>query len=333
MSAIRVMNALVQKVAARKKQHVGSVAVSKGKAGVAEVSADEVTVVAATEAQGASQPTSSRKRRAPSTPGPLGQSGSSGELGPPQTDAVPLRQFKPDPRSKVFRSRSGLFDMYRDDHRIIGADPSALAGALLRDVISEADAAYLQELNWSELVMRSTAASAEAAFLNAEVAFRATNLRKQSSKDARAFQATSAELEKKLADLAEALAKEKANSQRREDDMRQGFAAETLKLKNELRMVEVQLEASREEARSAEEKAMTAQAALAKGSEAFKEDFLKSEEFALTVAERALGFIYVGFDGAVAQFKEAGYPPEGSSADFLDAQKVVDNLPPEDPEA
>ncbi|XP_073041960.1 uncharacterized protein [Primulina eburnea] len=320
------MNALNQKAAARKRQQASSDAASKGKA-VAEASTEEVTVVAFTEALEASQSAPSRKRRAPGTPGPVGQSGSNGELGSFQNEAVPLRQFKPDPRSKVIRCRSNLYDIYRDDLRIVGSGPTSLAGAVLRDVVSQADADFLQELNWSELVSRSTSASAKVALLNAEVAFRATNFKKQSSKDTRAFQATSAELEKMLADLSEALEKEKANSKRREDDMRQGFAAETLKLRNELRLMEVRLEVSQEEIRASQKVARAAQDDLKKGAESFKEDFLKSKEFALTVAENALGFIYVGFEGAVAQFKEAGYPPKGSSADFLDSQKVVDNLP------
>ncbi|XP_073055413.1 uncharacterized protein [Primulina eburnea] len=323
----RVMNALIQKVAARKQQKASSDAASKGKAVAAEVSTEEVTMVTVTDAREAPQSASSWKRRAPGTSSPVGQSGSSGELGPLQTDVVPLRQFRPDSRSKVIRWRSNLNDMYRNDIRIIGTGPTSLAGAVLWDVVSEADPNFLRELNWSELVSRSTSASAEAALLNAEVAFRATNFRKEYSKDARAFQTTSFELDKKLADLTETLEKEKANSKRREDDMRQGFAAETMKLKNELRGMEVRLEASHEEIRASQEVARAAQGDLKKGSVVFKEAFLKSKEFALTVAERALDFIYVGFDGVVAQFREAGYPPEGFSADFLDAQKVVDNLP------
>ncbi|XP_075507629.1 uncharacterized protein LOC142544469 [Primulina tabacum] len=311
------MNALIQKVAARKRQQASSDAASKGKAVVAEASTEEVTVVAVTEALEASQSAPSRKRRAPGTPGPVGQSGSSGELGPFQNEAVPLCQFRPDPRSKVLRCRSNLYDMYRDDLRIIGSGPTSLAGAMLRDIVSQADADFLEELNWSELVSRSTSASAETALLNAEVAFRATNFRKQSSKDTRAFQTTSAELKKKLADLTEALEKEKANSKRREDDMRQGFAAEALKLKNELRVAEVRLEASQEEIKAAQEVAKVALADLEKGSEAFKEDFLKSEEFALTVAEKALGFIYVGFDGAVAQFRRLVTLRRGPQLIFL----------------
>lgn len=122
--------------------------------------------------------------------------------------------------------------------------------------------------------------------------------------------------------------------------MREGFAAEALKFKNELRLMEVRLQASQEAIQAKQEQLSLAQqdvasarAELQKSSEDFKKDFLKSEEFSLTIAEKALGFLYVGFDGAVSQFKEAGYPPEGSSADFLDAERVVNNLPPEDPEA
>lgn len=95
--------------------------------------------------------------------------------------------------------------------------------------------------------------------------FRANNFRKQYAKDSKLFRATSAELEEKITDLSTLLKKESANSKRNEEDLRLGFKVERLKLKNELRVVEVRLEAAVEEARKTREELTLAQLDIAKG--------------------------------------------------------------------
>lgn len=160
VSANRVMNALIQKVAARKPHKGSSAGAGKGKAAASEVIRDEVPVVTIADVP-EPPPSSSRKRRAPETPRPHGQSPSSVELGFVQPEAVPIRQVRPDSASRVLRCRSSLYDMYREDLRIIGAGPTPLGGAVLRDVVSTADAEFLQSLSWSDLLMRSHSATAE----------------------------------------------------------------------------------------------------------------------------------------------------------------------------
>lgn len=54
---------------------------------------------------------------------------------------------------------------------------------------------------------------------------------------------------------------------------------------------------------------------------------IKSEEFVEIIGDKALGFLNIGFDGCVEQFRSAGYPPEGTSSDFLDVNKVLESLP------
>lgn len=123
----------------------------------------EVPTAGITEEKGDSQATLSRKRKTPGTSGPVPASKTSGEDELPPPEAQPLRQVRPGsyPHARVMRSRSSFMDMYRDDLRLVGVDPSPLAGQVLRDVTSKADAEYLDSLGWSELVARSNSSLAE----------------------------------------------------------------------------------------------------------------------------------------------------------------------------
>lgn len=149
------------------------------------------------------------------------------------------------------RGQTTLFYMYRDDLRLIGVDPSPLAGQVLRYISSNADAENLDSLGWAELITRFNSATVEAALFNAKVIFRATNFRKHHAKDSKVFQTNYAELETKMVELQSLLEKESANSKRMKEDMQMGFEADRLKMKNELRVAKVRLEAAREEARKA----------------------------------------------------------------------------------
>lgn len=57
-----------------------------------------------------------------------------------------------------------------------------------------------------------------------------------------------------------------------------------------------------------------------------KEELLQSPEFCDLVGAREAPFLEKGFEGAVSQFKKVGYPLEGASLDFLNLQKLLDNI-------
>lgn len=61
-----------------------------------------------------------------------------------------------------------------------------------------------------------------------------------------------------------------------------------------------------------------------------KEELFHSEEFYDLLGAKAAHILEKGFYGAVAQFKKVCYPPEGASLDFLDLQKVYDDILDED---
>lgn len=155
------MNAIIKKAEARRRLKASSAGVDKGKAAVAEAIREEVPMVTIAEESEAPQLTSSRKRRAPETPRPTGQSASSGEAGSIRTEVLPIRQVRSDNYAQVIRCRSSLYEMYRDDLRIVGVGHTPLAGAVLRDVPSAADAEFISGLSWSELLTRSNSAMAE----------------------------------------------------------------------------------------------------------------------------------------------------------------------------
>lgn len=52
-----------------------------------------------------------------------------------------------------------------------------------------------------------------------------------------------------------------------------------------------------------------------------KKTFLDLEEFYSLLGDRAAIMFEYGFDRAVAQFKKASYPPEGSPSDFINLLK------------
>lgn len=61
-----------------------------------------------------------------------------------------------------------------------------------------------------------------------------------------------------------------------------------------------------------------------------KEELFRLEEFYDLLGAKATPFLEKRFQGVVAQFKEAGYPPEGATSDFLDLQRVLNDIPNED---
>lgn len=60
-----------------------------------------------------------------------------------------------------------------------------------------------------------------------------------------------------------------------------------------------------------------------------KEKLFQSAEFYDLPGIKLASFLEKGFKGAIAQFKEAAYSPEGVSLDFLDIQKVLNDIPDE----
>lgn len=57
-----------------------------------------------------------------------------------------------------------------------------------------------------------------------------------------------------------------------------------------------------------------------------KEELLHSLEFYDLAGAKVAPFLEKGFEGAISQFREAGYPPEGASLGFSNFQKVLDNI-------
>lgn len=57
-----------------------------------------------------------------------------------------------------------------------------------------------------------------------------------------------------------------------------------------------------------------------------KEELFQLEEFYDPLGAKATPFLEKEFQGAVTQFKETGYSPEGTSLDFLDLQKVLNDI-------
>lgn len=174
---------------------------------------------------------------------------------------IPLRQVRSDGHAHVHCCHSNIFYMYRDDLCIFGVEPTSLAGAVLRDLPSGSDVDYLHSLSWYELTLRSNSSNVEvillslvsvflSAFpqddlLNVEVDLTANGFRKQFLKESKAFETTTAALGQKLPDLLSLFEKVSANAKTQEEEMRLGSEAGLLKLKNELWVVDVHLEAAK----------------------------------------------------------------------------------------
>lgn len=60
-----------------------------------------------------------------------------------------------------------------------------------------------------------------------------------------------------------------------------------------------------------------------------KKVFLEFKEFFNLLCSHYVIMFEDNFEGVIQWFKEAGYPPEGVSPDFLDLSKALDILPEE----
>ncbi|XP_073036388.1 uncharacterized protein [Primulina eburnea] len=227
---------------------------------------------------------------------------------------------------------SSVHHLYTSDSAIVGRGPTQLAQKIMYQLPSEADAAFMSSLGWSDLLRRACSSVTEGMMYVGEVAERAHTARSDSCKELREVQALreqlqatidemkvshAEELSESQAQLSESqiqcgeLSKQKQESQRLIEDQ----AKEIQKLKKELKNSQAELK---------DTKARHVAEAFS-----FKEEFLKSEEFIEICGPKAFHYLGVGFEGAVGLFHAQGYPPPGAPTDFIDFESFISSLPPD----
>ncbi|XP_073033915.1 uncharacterized protein [Primulina eburnea] len=204
---------------------------------------------------------------------------------------------------------SAVHPLYTSDSAIVGRGPTHLAQKIMYQLPSDADAAFLGSLGWSDLLRRTCSSVIEGMMYVGELAERAHAARSDSCQELRKaralreqLQATidemkvshAEELSESHAQLSESqiqcgeLSKQKQESQRLIEDQ----AKEIQKLKKELKNSQAELK--------------DAKARHVAEASSFKEEFLKSEEFVEICGPKAFHYLGVGFEGAVGLFHAQG---------------------------
>lgn len=57
-----------------------------------------------------------------------------------------------------------------------------------------------------------------------------------------------------------------------------------------------------------------------------KKEFMFSVDFYDILSEHTMKMFEIDFDGAICQFQEVGHPPKGIALEFLDLQKIFDEI-------
>ncbi|XP_073019444.1 uncharacterized protein [Primulina eburnea] len=209
---------------------------------------------------------------------------------------------------------SAVPPLYTSDSAIVGRGPTHLAQKIMYQLPSEADAAFMISLGWSDLLRRTCSSVTEGMMYVGELAERAHTARSDTCRELREGQALREQLQATIDEMKVSHAKELSESQ-----------AQLSESQAQLRSLKLNSRSPRSNAAELKD----AKARHATEASSFKEEFLKSEEFNDICAPKAYHFLEVGFKGAVGLFEAQGYPPPGAPTDFIDIESFVASLPPD----
>ncbi|XP_073299757.1 uncharacterized protein [Primulina huaijiensis] len=204
---------------------------------------------------------------------------------------------------------------------------------------SDADAAFMSSLAWSELTRRTCSSITEGMMYVGELVERANSTRSSACQDLREAKALRDQLQVTIDEMKVTHGKELSESQARGDELLKE-KQELLKEKQELQRLtedhtkenqrlKEELKNARDGASKIRKDIQDSQAQHASEAFSFKEELLKSDEFNEICAPKAYHFLEVGFEGAVGLFKAQVYPPSGAPTDFIDIEGFIARLPPD----
>ncbi|XP_075507334.1 uncharacterized protein LOC142544147 [Primulina tabacum] len=204
---------------------------------------------------------------------------------------------------------------------------------------SDADAAFMGSLGWSDLLRRTCNSVTEGMMYVGELAERAHAARSDSCQELREVQALREQLQATIDEMKVSHAKELSESQAQLSESQaqlsesQIHCGELSKQKQESqRLIEDQakeIKKLKKELKNSQAELKDAKARHVAEASSFKEEFLKSEEFVEICGPKAFHYLGVGFDGAVGLFHAQGYPPPGAPTDFIDFEGFISSLPPD----
>ncbi|XP_073017435.1 uncharacterized protein [Primulina eburnea] len=228
---------------------------------------------------------------------------------------------------------SAVPPLYTSDSAIVGRGPTHLAQKIMYQLPSEADAAFMISLGWSDLLRRTCSSVTEGMMYVGELAERAHAARSDTCKELREGQALREQLQATIDEMKVSHAKELSESQAKLSESEAKLSesqiqcGELSKQKQESqRLAEDQakeIQKLKKDFKTSQAELKDAKARHAAEASSFKEEFLKSEEFNDICAPKAYHFLEVGFEGAVGLFKAQGYPPPGAPTDFIDIESFV----------
>ncbi|XP_073030684.1 uncharacterized protein [Primulina eburnea] len=227
---------------------------------------------------------------------------------------------------------SGVHPLYTPDTAIVGRGPTQLAQKIMYQLPSEADAAFINSLGWSDLTRRTCSSITEGMMYIGELVERANTTRSTACQDLREGMALREQLQATIDEMKASHAKELSESQARGDELLKE-KQEFLKEKHELqRLTEDQakeIQKLKTDLKNSQAELEDAKVRHVAEASSFKEEFLKSEEFVEIYGPKAFHYLGVGFEGAVGLFHAQGYPPPGAPTDFIDFEGFISSLPPD----
>ncbi|XP_075479024.1 uncharacterized protein LOC142519892 [Primulina tabacum] len=227
---------------------------------------------------------------------------------------------------------SAVHPLYTSDSAIVGRGPTHLAQKIMYQLPSDADAAFMSLLGWSDLLRRTCSSVTEGMMYVGDLAERANAARSDSCQELREGQALREQLQATIDEMKVSHAEELSESQAQLSES-QIQCGELSKQKQESqRLIEDQakeIQKLKKELKNSQAELKDAKARHVAEASSFKEEFLKSEEFVEICGPKAFHYLRVGFEGAVGLFKAQDYPLPGAPTDFMDLEGFISSLPPD----
>ncbi|XP_073037201.1 uncharacterized protein, partial [Primulina eburnea] len=190
---------------------------------------------------------------------------------------------------------SGVHPLYTSDTAIVGRGPTQLAQKIMYQLPSEADAAFINSLGWSDLTRRTYSSITEGMIYIGELVERANDTRSTACQDLREGMALREQLQATIDEMKATHTKELSESQARGDEFLKQ-KQELLKEKHELqRLTEDQakdIQKLKTDLKDSQAELEDAKVRHAAEVSSFKEEFLKSDEFVEICGPKA--FHYLG---------------------------------------
>ncbi|XP_075515367.1 uncharacterized protein LOC142550008 [Primulina tabacum] len=227
---------------------------------------------------------------------------------------------------------SAVHPLYTSDSAIVGRGPTHLAQKIMYQLPSDADAAFMSSLGWSDLLRRTCSSVTEGMMYVEELAERAHAARSDSCQELREGQALRKQLQANIDEMKVSHAEELSESQAQLSESQIQCGELSKQRQRSQRLIEDQakeIQMLKKELKNSRAELKDAKARHVAEASSFKEEFLKSEEFVEICGPKAFHYLRVGFEGAVGLFKAQSYPPPGATTDFMDLEGFISSLPPD----